>query len=94
MLAETFRDLQVTVSIEPIPAPLSVSRMTALVLLVNEAALNAANYAFRPGYDGIFAVSLRPHAGGALRLVVHDDGPGPVRASAEPPATLPAGARG
>ncbi|MDO9713080.1 ATP-binding protein [Paracraurococcus lichenis] len=69
--------------------------MTALVLLVNEAALNAAKHAFRPGCDGVFAVSLQPHAGGGLRLVVRDDGTGPVvGASAGPPATSPAGAQG
>jgi two-component sensor histidine kinase len=76
VLAETFQGLPVRLDIRLVPRPLSIARMTAIVLLVNEAAINAAKHVFRPERGSAFEVELRPCEDGRLRLVVRDDGPG------------------
>jgi two-component sensor histidine kinase len=77
MLVETFQGLPTTIDIRLVPRPLSISQMTAIVLLVNEAAINAAKHVFRPERGSRFQVELRPCGDGRMRLVVRDDGPGP-----------------
>lgn len=76
VLGETFQGLSVALDIRLVSPPLSIARMTAIILLVNEAAINAAKHVFRPGRGQAFAVSLQPTEDGQLRLVVRDDGPG------------------
>ena len=48
--------------------------MTTIVLLVNEAAINAAKHVFRPQRGRTFMVSLR--RGAERVLTISDDGPG------------------
>jgi two-component sensor histidine kinase len=55
---------------------LSLDQMTSILLLVNEAAMNAAKHVSRPGEGGRFDVSLAEPANGQVRLVIRDDGPG------------------
>jgi two-component sensor histidine kinase len=50
--------------------------MTAIILLVNKAALNAAKHVFRHGLGSLFKVSMFDQGNGRLRLVIHDDEPG------------------
>ena len=54
---------------------LSVGQKTAIVLLVNEAAINAAKHVFRPLRGRTFAVSLLGR-GPKKVLTISDDGPG------------------
>ena len=54
---------------------LSLDQMTAVSLLVNEAAMNAAKHVFRKGTGTTFKVELLKQKDG-LRLLIHDDGPG------------------
>jgi two-component sensor histidine kinase len=76
ILLETFRGLPVNVSIDVTATDLSIDQMTAIVLLVNEAALNAAKHVFRPAKGKLFYVSLAVLRHGVLVLTVGDDGPG------------------
>jgi hypothetical protein len=76
VLGETFQQLPVRLDIRLVPRPLSIGQMTAIVLLVNEAAINAAKHVFRPERGSAFEVELRPCEDGLMRLVVCDDGPG------------------
>jgi two-component sensor histidine kinase len=81
VLHEAFRDLPVVVAVSIAPdANLSLDQMTAISLLVNEAALNAAKHVFRKGAGTTFTVELLKQAHG-LRLLIHDDGPGIKRDS-------------
>jgi hypothetical protein len=56
--------------------------MTAVLLLVNEAALNAVKHAFEKGAGSKFEVALLKQANGRLQLIIRDDGPGIAPASA------------
>lgn len=77
MLSNAFRDLPVTFRVDVNDAPdLSIDQMTAVALLVNEAALNAAKHVFSKGLGTRFDVCLSRDADGRLRLVIKDDGPG------------------
>jgi hypothetical protein len=77
LLANAFGDLPVKFQIDVSDAPdLSVDQMTALALLVNEAALNASMHVFSKGLGTRFDVSLSQDARGLCHLVVRDDGPG------------------
>jgi two-component sensor histidine kinase len=89
VLAETFRDLPVSITLDLAWEEFSLSRMTALVLLVNEAAINAAKHVFGPARGTLFEVRLRGVEAGQLQLVVRDDGPG----IAADPASAPEGHR-
>ncbi|MGG5820342.1 hypothetical protein [Falsiroseomonas sp. HW251] len=62
--------------------PLSVRAVTALVLLVNEAAINACKHVFRPRRGTRFSVRLHEGEDGIVDLATRDDGPG------FPPAVL------
>ncbi|WP_246719707.1 sensor histidine kinase [Methylocystis sp. H62] len=76
VLHEVFRDLPVLVVVEIAPdIDLSLDQMTAISLLVNEAAMNAAKHVFRKGTGTTFKVELLKQKDG-LRLLIHDDGPG------------------
>jgi two-component system, sensor histidine kinase PdtaS len=90
MLANVFRDLPVKVRVDiDNVADLSIDRMTAIALLVNEAAINAAKHVFSKGRGTLFAVSLCKEQTGELSLEIHDDGPGEtVDASCESAKSL------
>ena len=57
-LSETVRGLPVDIRINIDAGALSIDQMTAILLLVNEAAMNAAKHVFRPGRGRVFEVSL------------------------------------
>jgi two-component sensor histidine kinase len=76
VLAEAFRDPPVRVNVEAHAENLSIDQLTSIVLLVNEAAINAAKHVFRPGKGKLFEVKLSQRLNGRLRLVIRDDGPG------------------
>lgn len=76
VLAEAFRALPVDVRLEIRPHDLSVGKMTAIALLVNEAAINAAKHVFRPRMGAVFEVSLAEIQPGCMQLTIRDDGPG------------------
>lgn len=77
MVANTFRNLPVCVRINVSNvSDLTVDQMTALTLLVNEAALNAAKHVFSKGLGSRFDVSLSKDRSGRLHLSISDDGPG------------------
>ena len=77
MIASAFRDLPVTVRVDVSGASdLTIDQMTAMTLLVNEAALNAAKHVFSKGRGTRFEVSLAKDDNGRLHLNIKDDGPG------------------
>lgn len=77
MIASAFRELPVTVRIDVSGASdLTIDQMTAMTLLVNEAALNAAKHVFSKGLGTRFEVSLAKDDNGRLHLNIKDDGPG------------------
>jgi two-component sensor histidine kinase len=77
LLANAFGDLPVTYQVDVTGAPdLSIDQMTALALLVNEAALNASKHVFSKGLGTRFDVSLSKDTRGHYHLAVKDDGPG------------------
>lgn len=77
MLAETFRDMPVRVTLKlEETLDLSIDQVTAMILLVNEAALNSAKHVFARGLGRRFDVSLTREADGRLQLLIRDDGPG------------------
>ncbi|WP_442755727.1 sensor histidine kinase [Methylocystis sp. JAN1] len=84
VLRENFRELPVdaTVDVEA-GAELSLDRITALVLLVNEAATNAAKHVFGKGLGARFEVTLAAKEPGRLLLMIRDDGPGIEASAAE-----------
>ena len=85
VLAETFRGLPVDVRLEIRCGGLSVGQMTAIALLVNEAAFNAAKHVFRPRKGSLFEASLKEVQRGRVQLTIRDDGPGiPFEAAAGP----------
>ena len=84
-LADTLAGLTVTTTLHIDAVALSVDQMTAVLLLVNEAALNAAKHVFRPALGHSFEVWLPKLERGRMRLCVRDDGPG-VAGSAAPEA--------
>ena len=87
VLSETFRALPVDVRLEIRCGELSVGQMTAIALLVNEAAINAAKHVFRPGKGTLFEVSLAEGKRGRVQLTIHDDGPGIPSEAVEGPET-------
>lgn len=77
VLADAFRDFPVTVQVTINgTTDLSIDKMTAITLLVNEAALNSVKHVFSKGCGASFNVSLFHEANGHFHLVVKDDGPG------------------
>jgi two-component sensor histidine kinase len=61
--------------------------MTAITLLVNEAAINAARHVFIPEKGAVFEVSIAEVEIGRWQLIIRDDGPGIA------PATTTAGSQ-
>ncbi|WP_424360318.1 DUF4118 domain-containing protein [Methylocystis parvus] len=90
VLKETFREMPVDVRIDvEAGAALSLDQITALVLLVNEAATNAAKHVFGKGLGTRFEVRLAKEETGRLLLTIRDDGPGiDVSATEKRVATL------
>lgn len=87
IIAHSFRNLPVCVRMNVSNVSnLTVDQMTALTLLVNEAALNAAKHVFSKGLGTRFDVSLSKDQTGGLHLSISDDGPG-VGAQAIPTDT-------
>lgn len=83
VLLETFRALPVNIKFDIRYKELSVAEMTAIALLVNEAAINSAKHVFRPRSGTMFGVSLVEADSGLLQLTIQDDGPGiPAQAAA------------
>ena len=74
-LEETFRGVTVEMRLDVKSERLSVGQMTTIVLLVNEAAINAAKHVFALKRGARFVVSLRSEGGRRL-LTIADDGPG------------------
>ncbi|MDO9714217.1 sensor histidine kinase [Paracraurococcus lichenis] len=89
VLADLFQGVPVDVRLDIRPGPLPMQQMTAVVLLVTEAASNALKHVFRPERGTLFEVELREQAGGRLLLTMRDDGPGIDPA----PTPAPAGQR-
>jgi two-component sensor histidine kinase len=88
ILAETLADVPVqtrlTIQAESVP----VEKLTAILLLVNEAAQNAAKHVFRQQKGRVFEVSLMPAGNERLRLCIRDDGPGlPTQAEGPGPSS-------
>jgi two-component sensor histidine kinase len=81
-LADLFQDVPVRISLHIGVHDLSVDQVMLVVLLVVEAAANAAKHVFRAGQGTCFAVSLAPLEDGRLRLRIADDGPGFAAADA------------
>ncbi len=84
VMAEAFRALPVDSRLEIRGGELSVGQMTAIALLVNEAAINAVKHVFRPGKGTLFEVSLVEIDPGRMQLTIRDDGPGIPDAAAGP----------
>jgi two-component system, sensor histidine kinase PdtaS len=87
VLAEAFRGLPVDIRLDIRSGELSVGEMTAIALLVNEAAINAAKHVFRPRKGALFEVSLAELEPGRMELKVRDDGPGIPPGAAVRPET-------
>jgi two-component sensor histidine kinase len=75
VLADTFQNVTVELRLDIASQNLSVAQMTTIVLLVNEAAINAAKHVFARRQGTRFAVSLRTQDRQRV-LLVSDDGPG------------------
>lgn len=89
MIANAFRDLPVTVRVDVSGASdLTIDQMTAMTLLVNEAALNAAKHVFSKGLGTRFDVSLARDENGRLHLNITDDGPGMAQVGESEAASL------
>ena len=77
VLQDAFRDLRVKTRVSvPKDVGLSIDQITAIALLVNEAATNAAKHVFRKGEGTRFEVELVRQPSGLLQLTMQDDGPG------------------
>jgi len=76
VLSETLHGLGVRVGLRLNSDGLGLAQMTTVLLLVNEAALNAAKHVFRPRLGQRLEVDLRRIPGGMLQLDIEDDGPG------------------
>jgi two-component sensor histidine kinase len=89
MLLNDFGDLPIEVAVDIAPdAKLSLDQMTAALLLINEAALNATKHVFEKGQGSKFEVALLRLANGHLQLIVRDDGPGIMSAPAAASGSL------
>jgi two-component sensor histidine kinase len=77
VLAEALQDFPVRISLQiESEYGLSIDQLTAITLLVNEAAMNSAKHAFAQGRDGEFEVKLTSLDDGRLELLMRDNGPG------------------
>ncbi len=88
VLADVFGDAPVSIRLEIQPgANLSLNQMTAVTLLVNEAAINAEKHVFSKKLGASFEVYLLKQDHTKLRLVIRDDGPGMSPAATAQPQT-------
>jgi len=77
MLEICFKGLPVKVMLKiERSADLSIVQLTAIALLVNEAAMNSMKYVFSRNLGSEFRVALCSDEPGRLRLSIEDDGPG------------------
>jgi two-component sensor histidine kinase len=76
VVAEVFANIPVSVNIAISPRELTLGEMTAITLLVNEAAINAAKHVFRTEIGSRFEVMLSECGPNKLELLIRDDGPG------------------
>jgi two-component sensor histidine kinase len=76
VLADVFYGRDVDLKIDISVGSLPPGQMTAILLLVNEAAMNAAKHVFSKGQGSFFAVSLSERADGRRKLTIRDDGSG------------------
>jgi two-component system, sensor histidine kinase PdtaS len=76
VVAEVFENVSVRVKIDISSRGLSMGEMTAITLLVNEAAINAVKHVFRPEKGSTFEIMLSECGPGKLELMIRDDGPG------------------
>lgn len=77
ILAHAFCGLPVEVRVDIKGASnLSIDQMTAITLLVNEAALNSVKHVFSKGRGTLFNVALSKDVNNHLHLIIEDDGPG------------------
>jgi len=79
VVAEVFDEIPVSVKIAISARKLTLGEMTAITLLVNEAAINAAKHVFRPEKGSRFEVILAEFGPNELELLIRDDGPGILR---------------
>ena len=75
VLDDTFQNVAVEVRMDIASVNLTAAQMTTIVLLVNEAAINAAKHVFARQQGKSFLVSLRMQDRQRI-LTVSDDGPG------------------
>jgi two-component sensor histidine kinase len=75
ILADRFSCMPVEVRLNICRAPISLHQMTAIVMLVTEAATNVAKQASCPDQSGHFEVELREQPGGRFLLTVRQHGP-------------------
>ncbi len=88
VLADVFGDAAVNIKLDIQPgANLSLNEMTAITLLVNEAAINAEKHVFSKKLGTTFEVRLLKQGHTKIRLVVRDDGPGMSPAAIAEPQT-------
>jgi two-component sensor histidine kinase len=76
VVAEVFDKIPVSVEIAISARKLTLGEMTAITLLVNEAAINAAKHVFRPARGSRFEIMLSESEPSKLELLIRDDGPG------------------
>jgi two-component sensor histidine kinase len=75
ILTNRFRGMPVEVQLDICPQPMSLHQITAIVLLVTEAATDAGKHAFCPDQRGHFEVVLREQPGGRFLLTVRQHRP-------------------
>ncbi|MGJ0509524.1 MAG: sensor histidine kinase [Methylocystis sp.] len=75
-LTEMFHAYEVDLNLDIRSTDLTVDQITALILLVNEAATNSIKHAFSPRLGRHFSVSLSKIRNGPHHLVITDDGTG------------------
>jgi two-component sensor histidine kinase len=82
-LTDIFKDLSVHTRVVVPHIDLSIQEMTAVVLLVSEAATNASKHVFSKGLGRSFEVTLQRLEDGRLQLLVRDDGPGIAQSASQ-----------
>jgi two-component sensor histidine kinase len=88
VLAELFAGVAVDIRMRVEPVGISMDQMTALVMIVVEAATNAIKHVFRHGAGTVFDVQLQTVADDQLLLLVHNDGLSPDHEALPPRQTL------
>ncbi len=68
------RGIAITLRVERAPGGMTVERITAVALVVNELMTNALKHAFRDGVSGTITVAIGRSAAGDVAVTVDDDG--------------------